>query len=370
MRTARTAAAATALLLLPLAACSAQDSGGADDPSPSATPEDGAAAGSAGRLTDGMDLPLGAYRISDEDQRLLEAARDRLIVECMSRYDLEYTPPREERAGAGLGPYTWVYGADDPAHVAEHGYLHPLDLDPNTYAPPHEEELTDDQVLALYGDPEVPDVEYDPDGPVPEGEHGDDGHHPGDGHEHGEDGHGDDGHGEEDGHGHAHDNGLPKTLEEARKLKGPKVNGRHVPYTGCHGEAQLIVNDPGEDWVDPTVIHQLENDAAREADEDERVAAVVADWSACMAERGHAADNPLTVQEDLGLESDVSGSEAIEVAVADVACKAETDLVERWSAVDAEYQEKVISEQADLLERYQKQHEQRLDAARAVLADG
>lgn len=366
MRTAHTAFAATAaLLLLPLAGCTSSGSAASDDD----TSPDSGTAGTSGRLTDGMELPLSAYHISDEDQRLLEAARDQLIVECMSRYDLDYTPPRADQA-AELGPYTWVYGADDPAHVAEHGYLHPQDLDPNTYAPPHEEELTDDQVLALYGDPEVPDVEYDPDGEPGEHGHHDHGHDHGDDHDHGHD-HGDGhdhGHGHDHDHGHSHDNGLPKTLEEARKLKGPELNGTPVPYTGCHGEAQLIVNDPGEDWVDPTVIYQLENEAAQAADEDERIGELLADWSACMAERGHPADNPITVQEELGLESDVSGTEAIAVAVADVACKAETDLVARWSEVDAEYQEQVIVEHADLLESYVTQHEERLAKARELLS--
>ncbi|MCE7081847.1 hypothetical protein [Streptomyces sp. ST2-7A] len=266
-------------------------------------------------------FPLDTIGIDDADQALLEEARDAVVTSCMARHGLEYAaadrPPRPS-----VHRHTHLYGVDDPVHAAEHGYLHPIDLDPHTYAPVHAEELTPEQELALYGDPAVDPLD------------------------------------------------LPDTLEEARERPGPEVGGVPVPATGCHGEATLLINRPDDRWIDPTFLMELADEAGHEADADERVRDLLADWSACMADRGRPADSPLTVTEELGLAGDVSGEEAIAVALLDVACKEETDLVARWVAVDAEHQEHVIAEHTDLLAEYAEQHVERMERARAILADG
>jgi hypothetical protein len=266
-----------------------------------------------------LQLPMDAYRISDEDQQILQEARNVLVVECMRRYGFEHQPaePREEPS---LAPYVYLYGVDDPGLAAEHGYLHPIDLDPRTYAPVPEADLSAEEEIALYGDQEL------------------------------------------DGRD------IPATLEAAQKMTGPELNGEHVPITGCAGEATLTINRPGDDWVDPTFIFQLENDASTHADDDPRVVAITDDWAACMAEAGYEAEGPVTARDDLGLAGDVSGEEAIAAAVRDVACKTETDLVARWSVVDAEYQREEIAEYADILRDYEEQHRERMAAARAVLS--
>ncbi|MDB1087531.1 hypothetical protein PJ985_08125 [Streptomyces sp. ACA25] len=309
-------AASAALALILLTACSS--AGSTDD----GAAEDGAGSGaevttSAG-LTDGLVMPLDTYRISDEDQQILEQAREALVAACMRELGQEYTPARHPEP-AGLAPYTYLYGVDDPVLAAEHGYMHPIDLDPNTYAPVHEQDLTEEQELALYGDPDLDPVD------------------------------------------------TPLTLEEAEAMAGPELDGKPVPITGCAGDATLRINNPDADWVDPTVLFQLEDDAGSHADEDERVAGYLAEWSECMAGHGYETDSPLTVQEDLGLTGDVSGEAAIEAALKDIACKEETDLVARWAAVDAEHQEEEIEEHAEMLSLFTEQHAERMAAARDLL---
>lgn len=330
MRTRRTAAsrlaALTLLPLLVLTGCSGGDGdGGGDGREPAdgaADQEDAGAAEDAAEppaavvpaasLTADLELPLDAYRISDEDQRLLEEARDRHVTECMARYGQQYTPA--EHTPAAIGAHIYLYGVDDPELAAEHGYMHPIDLDPATYAPAFTDDLTPEQELALYGDPGL-DLEH------------------------------------------------PETLEEAERMTGPELNGSPVPVTGCFGEATLTINRPDADWVDPTVIFQLADEAGHHADEDERVTELLADWSACMAGHGHETTSPLDVPEELGLAGDVSGEAALAVAVVDVECKIETDLINRWAAVDAEHQREVIEENSELLERYREQHEERMARA-------
>ncbi|GAA1901409.1 hypothetical protein GCM10009716_09100 [Streptomyces sodiiphilus] len=270
-------------------------------------------------LAGDLTFPMDRYRISDEDQRLLEEARNVLVKECMARYGFDHEPS-EPRAEALIGPYVYLYGVDDPTLAAEHGYLHPTDLDPNAYVPVPEADLTADEELALYGDQELDGTE------------------------------------------------IPQTLEAAEAMKGPELNGERVPITGCAGDATLRINRPGEDWVDPTLIFNLENEAGMEADEDERIVEIIGDWAQCMAGHGYETNSPFGVQEDLGLSGDVSGPKAIEVAVKDVECKQEVDLIARWSAVDAEYQEEVIEEHAGILEDYTRQHEERMANARSVLS--
>ncbi|WP_103504793.1 MULTISPECIES: hypothetical protein [unclassified Streptomyces] len=318
------------LPLLAVAACS----GAADDPD-TGSPDAGEAAGAEQRPTDGEDtdsphggavvpaasltaglvLPLDEYRISDADQEELEAARDRLISTCMARHGQEYSPAAV--TATPLDPHLYLYGVDDAEVAAEHGYMHPVDLDPATYAPAYTDDLTADQELALHGDPGI-DLEF------------------------------------------------PETLEEAEEMTGPELNGVPVPITGCYGQATLTINRPDADWVDPTVIFELADEAAHHADEDERLTELLGEWSGCMAGHGHEAASPLTVHEELGLGGDISGELAVEVAVADVGCKEETDLVGRWAEIDADHQRDVIEEHSGMLAEYRAQHEERMERAREM----
>lgn len=319
-----------ALALLPALAATACSGPGQSiaqpEPAPAAdapSEPDGAETAPAARavlptasLTAELTLPLDSFHISTEDQQLLEEARDALITACMARYGQEYTPA--ENRAADLGTHLYLYGVDDAGIAAEHGYMHPVDLDPATYAPAFPHDLTADQELALHGDPGL-DLDH------------------------------------------------PETLEEAQRMTGPDLGGAPVPVTGCHGEATLTVNRPDGDWVDPTVIMQLADEAAHLADEDPRLETLLTEWSACMAEHGLVTDTPLEAAAQLGLGGDVSGSAAREAAVADVACKERTDLVPRWAAIDADHQEAVIAEHAAMLADYREQHEERMARARAVL---
>ncbi|NJP66990.1 hypothetical protein [Streptomyces spiramenti] len=332
MRPSRPATRLAALALLPLLLATACSTAGEaptpPDPDPAVESDDTERSGGSdatavaeavlptASLTADLTLPLDAYHISAEDQRVLEEARDLLVTACMARYGQEYTPA--DHRAADLGTHLYLYGVDDAGIAAEHGYMHPVDLDPATYAPAFPQELTPDQELALHGDPGL-DLEH------------------------------------------------PETLEEAQRMSGPELGGEPVPVTGCHGEATLTVNRPDADWVDPTVILQLADEAAHLADEDPRLDTLLADWSACMADQGWETDTPLEAAAQLGLGGDVSGTEAREAAVADVGCKEETELVTRWAAIDSDHQATVIEEHAGMLADYREQHEERMTRARAVL---
>ncbi|MFC7221130.1 hypothetical protein ACFQLX_23650 [Streptomyces polyrhachis] len=310
-------AAALVLTAALLAACT--DAAEPRDTSRPAPAPRTAAPAAAHSLTAKLRFPLDRYGITDADQRLLERARDRLAADCMRRHGLTYVPSRPAKP-AGVGPYTYLYGVDDPVLAAEYGYTDPRALDPKAGVPPRERELTADEELVLHGDQDLAPAE------------------------------------------------VPRTLEAAEAMKGPRFAGREVPVLGCYGDAVLRVNRPRADWVDPTVLTELAEEAALEANGDPRVKSLLAEWSRCMAAHGHRTKSPLTAREELGLVGDARLKEAVEAAVHDVACKKETRLIPRWSAVDADYQRRLIADQRELLDRYDKQHRERTARARAVLS--
>lgn len=279
-----------------------------------------------------LAFPLDRYRISDADQHTLEEARDSLITACMARYGLDHTP--REPPEPDVPPHTHLYGVDDPEFAAAHGYRHPVDLDPAAYAVSTHAPYTAEQQLVLYGEPQDAEITHDPEGGA--------------------------------GHDAAH-SGHHRTLADAVAPTGTEVRGIPVMTDGCHGEAVYTLNDPGPDWVDPTLIRQMENDAGLAADADSRVRDLLGAWSDCMAGHGYRATGPLTAREDLGLDGDPGGPEAVAAAVQDVACKSETGLVTRWAAVDAEYQQRLIAEHAGTLAAYTAQHRERMARARDVL---
>ncbi|MQY13607.1 hypothetical protein SRB5_37570 [Streptomyces sp. RB5] len=312
-------ATAAVLVLTLLTACTGEDPAAAPVPTGGPAQNPAKAVAVEHSLSEGLSFPVERYEISDADQRILERALDTLARRCMDRYGLDYVPAHVAKA-TNAGPYTYLYGVDDPVVAAEYGYMDPRGLDPAAYRPARARELTEDEQLVMYGIQEELDT----------GE-------------------------------------LPTTLEESEAMKGPVFHGKQVPVTGCMGDSQLRINRPDKGWIDPTSLGSLQEDAAQEADDDPRVKALLGEWSACMAGHGYRVKSPLTARDELKVNGDRKLKQAIRAAVQDVACKTETDLVKRWAAVDAEYQKKVIGEHRDYLRKLTEQQRETVQRAREVL---
>jgi hypothetical protein len=74
---------------------------------------------------------------------------------------------------------------------------------------------------------------------------------------------------------------------------------------------------------------------------DSRVRAGVAAWSSCMGRSGYWYADPLAAAADPGFADGLSRAE-IDVALADIRCKARTNLIGIWFAVEAAYQRRAI----------------------------
>ncbi|MCB5169051.1 hypothetical protein LG634_30090 [Streptomyces bambusae] len=307
---------ATLLAGLLTAGCSA--GGGADGP---AEPALGPVAVNPSTAT--LALPLDAYEDTDEEKSRLAAAQQRLAVDCMARFGFAYAPPPAPARPARTDRHRHLFGLADPAEAAAYGY------DKDAGRPPRERParpvLSDSARTVLYG--ERPGAQGGQPGPDPRSEE-----------------------------------------EAATADSGITVGGRRVPAGGCLRESYRKLYAPKKDSVDLLFAFGLASEAHTRAQRDSRVVAVVAEWSACMARAGHrGVDSPYEVTARLGLDAEPGGAKAVAVAVRDVACKREVNLVGVWAAVEAAYQQRLLEAQAETLAAYRTQRTTRLRLAATLL---
>lgn len=300
-----------AVAVAALAGCSAGQQAGDgpdEEPAVTATPHvEG---------TSQLTFPLDAYRTTDKDRERFRHGADVLKTRCMRRYGFDYEPVEQPDRAESSDEYALLYGSYDADWAAEHGYLNP-GFDSAPPAKPAPPELGPNEELALSGP-----ARLDP-------------------------------------------KTLPDTLQEAQKRMkekgGKRINGEKLPPWGCRYEANLKLFRAAEEPVDRLFVQNLRFDAHLRAQEDSRVAAAIDEWSACMAENGYEVSNPVSPQEELGLEpGEFDGPTAVAAARRDVECKKETRLVDIWYAVEKAYQKRAIDENAETLELFESQRADRL----------
>ncbi|MEU6858524.1 hypothetical protein AB0B28_06600 [Glycomyces sp. NPDC046736] len=129
-------------------------------------------------------------------------------------------------------------------------------------------------------------------------------------------------------------------------------NGVAIPEGGCI--AQAYVELEGDDTPasmsmfsgDPDIIQGITLSASARFEEDDRVDEVNADWADCMSGKGYeyeSWDDPLGT---FTRENGAPTRKEIETATADVECKHEINLVGRLYAIEAGYQIKLIEERS------------------------
>ncbi|WP_322748471.1 MULTISPECIES: hypothetical protein [unclassified Frankia] len=119
------------------------------------------------------------------------------------------------------------------------------------------------------------------------------------------------------------------------------VNGLAVPLGGCIGEADRTLNKSVPATADLRRGNTAQLLSFEESKEDSRVRAVFALWSACMSESGYHYADPLAAAGDPAFTVPPSPAQ-ISVALADIACKARTNVVGVWFTVDSAYQRRAI----------------------------
>jgi len=137
-------------------------------------------------------------------------------------------------------------------------------------------------------------------------------------------------------------------------------------HLGCLQQASKVVYGPiaGEPAPDP--ISQIAAQAVSFTQSDARIHAVDRAWSSCMARHFYHYATPQQV-EGRRWRSPPNRAE-IATAVADVACKTQTNLLNTWLAVEAAYQQALIGQNLAALSQLQANFTPLLRRASADLA--
>ncbi len=120
------------------------------------------------------------------------------------------------------------------------------------------------------------------------------------------------------------------------------VNGLAVPAGGCVGEADRALNASVPAATDLREGQTMQLRSFEESKTDSRVRKVFTAWSACMSESGYHYADPLAAAGDPAFKGPPSPTQ-ISVALADIACKARTNVIGVWFTVESAYQQRAIA---------------------------
>ncbi|MEV5887339.1 hypothetical protein AB0L74_32620 [Streptomyces sp. NPDC052020] len=279
-------------------------------------------------LTKELTLPLEAYMASYEDQVTIEQAANDLQQSCMKDYGIDLTLPR---AGANPPPsdndanIERRYGITDRAAAEKYGYELPPALQEHTKQGMRDLSGVEVEVLTGHTKPELPQA--------PEG----------------------------------------AKAREAIAVPGQGVkparaeyNGKKLKTGGCIGwsKEQLGVKE-----ADPTFVAQLAGGSLTQSMKDDKVVKAIAAWSSCMDGKGHTGVADPYKAMDQGVTNDGTPSqESIALAVDDIDCKQQTDLVKVWSGVESAIQDQQIADNKSRLTGIKEQHGKEVAAARKQMA--
>ncbi|PHQ47899.1 hypothetical protein BLA24_30820 [Streptomyces cinnamoneus] len=110
--------------------------------------------------------------------------------------------------------------------------------------------------------------------------------------------------------------------------------------------------------------------ASDQAQRDDRVRKVFADWSGCMKSKGFSYKTPVDAMSGLAADNGAAARDEKSAAVADVQCKKQNNVIGVWSFVEAGYQNKAISAHRSDLKTVQEDLQSLLaNAERALVAE-
>ncbi|MFI2077635.1 hypothetical protein [Streptomyces triculaminicus] len=146
-------------------------------------------------------------------------------------------------------------------------------------------------------------------------------------------------------------------------------NNKAVPLGGCVGEAGRQVYR-GQHTSLRGLADGLIFQASDQAQRDDRVRKVFADWSGCMKDKGFSYKTPIDAMNGLAADRGAAGKGEKSVAVADVQCKKQNNVIGVWSSIEAGYQNKAISAHRPDLKMVQEDLQSLLANAERALAAG
>ncbi|MGW1374852.1 hypothetical protein ACWD6P_11355 [Streptomyces sp. NPDC002446] len=146
-----------------------------------------------------------------------------------------------------------------------------------------------------------------------------------------------------------------------------RFRGKRLPEGGCMGEARQRARGDFASQELSQVAGGIDSGSFRPSMDEPKVKAALAQWSRCMAGRGHDYATPLESVGDRRFGGDAPSEGEREVAKADVDCKARTGLIERWVAGESRLQRDAIKRNSAKLKKLKEQQRREVRYARTVL---
>lgn len=237
-------------------------------------------------VTDRELLPIEEYLISPEEWDLIERARATLIEDCMGRLGFDFVPVG--RGAGSIANQTENRYEPTSVRVASARGYHPEVDSPGGNMPGGADDALTDEMLSVL------------------------------------------------------------VNESTSDSRGP--NGNRVPAGGCAGEADRRLTHGGGISIDAELVVDINFRNYTRAINDARLKEVFAEWSKCMEVRGHSYGTPLEAANDPAWQTSSASTRELEVAVADVKCKEEQNVVGAWFAIESEYERKDIENNRQYLE--------------------
>jgi hypothetical protein len=119
------------------------------------------------------------------------------------------------------------------------------------------------------------------------------------------------------------------------------VAGLVVPEGGCIGEADRSLTSAATAAADLDRGNRVQIESFTQARADSRVRAALDAWSVCMAEHGYHYADPLAAAAD-PVFAGPPDQHQLDVAIADIGCKASANVAGIWFAVESAYQQRAI----------------------------
>lgn len=304
--------------------------GCASQPVPEVTSEPPVDAMPAIASTSDIRLPLDAYALTYRERSALALAEARLTKECAKRFGLAYERSAGEVLRGAIVPFSfdsnearhaYRFYHNDLAAARNTGFVSfpgpPHDL-PTSSSEPQTPTKDDAYTRLVIGGLEQ--------GPTPPRLDGSGGR-------------------AEAGPGGGYPTGVKRPTDAREDA---------LPEGGCAGEARSILAGDGE-LHDLFYANNVGNKAYIRAIDDSRVRDVTRRWSECMSQRGYDYADPDEAGGDpkwLGLDAAARPTpEEIPVATADVECKQSVNYLGVRVAIETAYQNLVIEEHFQDLER-------------------
>jgi len=254
-------------------------------------------------LAKGLVLPLEAYMENYSQDAAITRAKQQLEVACMARYGFSYSPPP-----AAAPPPNY----DDANMARRYGISDPDEAAtygyhlPQQSAPPSAVPMSSTEMTVFMGtsDPSS--------GATPQ----------------------------------------PKPYD-----------GKTVPVGGCLGESTRKLGAT----LDTSLSARLNEDSLTQSEAEPQVQSALRAWSSCMKSKGYAVDTPYNAA-NLAPTSKQPAPDTKElaVAVADVACKTQTDLVGTWYRAESAVQRQQIEQNQSALTALKQKIESAVKNSAAV----